>query len=206
MSSAELHALIVENMADLEESYRQFEVIDRSVFSHIDRATESWAQENEWFGTFDYYDEERLRFAPSAWLRNGDSENSLPKAWFSLGVSDDDPGEDGPRGDAFYLTRLCNVRSGMLGFQVWPEWKLFGQNAWAWKRVVRAKSAELGAVGFSIGSNGSVFRQVKIETATLAEAIRRDNLESVIEVWRQSLDHLKTTLPTIEAVLASAVA
>ncbi len=204
MSSEELDGLIVENMADLEQSYRQFEALERLVFAQLGQAAEAWADENEWFGNFDYLEGE-LRLAPLSWRAEVDGQSTEPLAWFELVEGDGDPGGDSPDGDAFSLTRLCQSRSGTIGFRIWPvwsRWKIEGNKLPAWKRATRAKSGEFTAIGFSIGSEGTVFRQVKLDAEKLATGVRQGNIDDVLEPWRNVLGQLKLALPVVRTILA----
>lgn len=201
----ELHAVIVESLSELEDSYRELNALEVAVFSAIDDLARTWAGANGWFGTFDYHDSGNLRLAPAAWKVDGEG-GPQAKAWFHLDHADGEPSSDDPAGDAWDLTRLCQARSNILCFQVWPEWKVVGLKLPAWKRAARAEAAALQEADFSIGGSGTVYRQLKLDASLLAQAMRDQNIEDALGPVEAALEQMKAAVPAVESVIAAAVA
>lgn len=116
MPSRELDKLIVDHLADIDAAAMALSALEAEVFSAIDGAASAWANERAWIGEFSYLDH-GLWLAPQKWCLPGSKPaNDSLLGYFQLEVGAGDT-ENSQRGeDYFYLTRLCRVGKGEIGF------------------------------------------------------------------------------------------
>lgn len=112
MSQAELNALIVANIQDLDgAAYQLDNVLQPEVGEALDELARRFCKDAGWAGEFDYSDSE-LWVAPSTWVKAQAEGDAYPPQRCGFTHDDDDRGEL----DYFWLTQLVGQGRARLGF------------------------------------------------------------------------------------------
>lgn len=192
MSTEQLDALIIRNIADLDATARRIGAIEARIFSEIGEKVENWANEQGWLSG---PDPDEIWCAPPEWKNDEDYD-----AWFGFARGGTGARKGGQEDGLYELTRLLGVGPGFYGFRL--EQRLLGKRDW---KVLLYKQAEnLQAHGFIIENSGSAFMDVRIDAGLLAEGLEGDDLADALRPISDALDRLKGAEGLVNSLLSHA--
>jgi len=204
-TSDELDALIIRNLRDLEgASHRLVHKIEPRVAKAIDGIVKNWASREGWKGEFDF-SSDGLWLAPQNWSGKAAAPNGyLARYYLDYGSGDDGKGE--PAEDYFWLTRLCCVGKGKMGFRWYfgnelttkPKWKKIIQED-ANKRV-----ESIGRKGFEPEDSGYFFTQIKVDAEQIALGAIDNSFDKALQPVRAALDRLLEAKPMFDELMQAA--
>ena len=208
MSSPELDGLLVEHLADLDQASARIFAIQKVVFTAMGERAREWAERNGWCGgEFDYSDDGGWAnwdawVAPPDW-RTADTvaEQNKFDGKFGLMLGDGDTGWGEPGEDWFYLTRLCQVAKGQIGFQFFRPASV---KVKLWKQAVprlREIVPHPPFVGITAIKEHAFFLQFRIDPVTLAAALRDGEPGAALAPFEAALDALLEAKPAFDEVL-----
>ena len=194
MSTAELDALIVSNLADLDATVKHLSRIELTVLATMDEIASSWASENSWNSECNY-ESSNMWLAPPSW-RNFDKEGDLyPRFYASTGAGDTEAFEEDE--DYYYLTRLCGCGVGQLGFVFWPRMITPAK----FKRMLKDVAPLLKGTGFAFDDDNRVFLPFKLDIVALSAAIKEEAIEDAFGPFRAALGQLKSAQPAFDKII-----
>ena len=197
MSTPEVDALIVENLADLDAAVKHLTRIEGEVFSAIDKLVTRWAKDNGWKSNFNYLEEEAW-IAHSSWIsKDGEDDEFQARLWLDVGIGDTQEGE--PNEDWYYLTRLCGAGVGQIGFRFSQEIL----KASKYKKMVKDVARLAQATAFTAEEKGSFYMPIKLDITTLAAAIRNEAIGDALGPVRQALDNVASAKPAFDKIIAT---
>lgn len=190
--SIELDLLIVKHLADMDGAAKRLDNLERRVFPALDRLMEELADAAGWDGKFDWWGKEELWLAPSTWARSDEQW----RGHFEFGFGEGDTGEGSGNEDYFYLTRLCRVGRGQLGFR-------FKSDVLQAKLRLRTREAVpfLRGTPFAADQDGWWFMPVAVPLERMIEALSADDLERGLEPVRERIAELIHCAPAFEKFL-----
>jgi hypothetical protein len=163
MASPELDKLIVEHLGDIDAAVKRLDALEKEIFGEIDAAAASWAEKKGWVGKFDYIADE-LWLAPPEWRTLGEEDDEDFQARFQMELGTGDTAEGRPEEDYFYITRLCRLGSGEIGFRF--KQKIITKGQWRKRFKDLTRLAEKTA--FVVDTEPSFFLPVRLEGTKLA--------------------------------------
>ncbi|MBM6593091.1 hypothetical protein [Microvirga pudoricolor] len=218
MSKEQTGALLIRNLRLFEDASKLLRHdVEKTVFDAIDKLIEDWASKANWIGQYDFIDEQTW-FAPPHWgpqatsiaVRSptkgaGKKQEDDAHAWFGFWGGENDDLSDALTEDHWYLTRLCNVGSGELGFR-WHitdgEFGIRGKKA-KWKSFIRERASGFTAKGFKFEADaGSFFLPVRIDPTRLAQAYESGSVEDGLDPVRQALVRIAEVIPQFDRLHA----
>lgn len=203
-TSDTLDSLIILNLRDLEAaSHRLLQEIQPRIAKAIDETVADWARKNKWNGQFGWK-EDVLWLAPQGWSSEADPSNAY-KARFYLDGGVNDKFDWNPTEDVYWLTRLCRLGKGRLGFRWYfgtglttkPKWKKILQ-----EDIGRVES--IGANGFEPEDSGYFFLEVKIDPEQLNSGIIEGSFDSALKPFAIALEKLLEVKPIFDELMKSA--
>ena len=192
MTSTELDKLLIDHLADLDDAIMRVGILDAKVTAAIDGIAEEWAAQNGWVGLFNWKRE--IAVAPPEWRPSEDDW----RAWFSLWFGHGDTGKNVGDEDRLWLTRLCRVGRGQVGFR-FGEKRTDGTK----ERLPRKFIDSLRPLGFIIDEGGAYYLPFNESAAVLANAVRDGDIERGLLELRKALDVLVQARPHFDELLSS---
>lgn len=173
MSQAELSALIIANIQDLDGAAHHLEqTLQSEIGEALDEAARRFCSEMRWSGKFSWDDDE-LWVAPTSWSTEDAGGSSYPSQRFAFTHDSDDLGEL----DYFWLTQLVGKGRARLGF----AWVRSGISRSRWKKALAGRTdliEEIRRRGFSYDEKqGTFFLPVVIDADRLARAFAEEALQ-----------------------------
>lgn len=190
----ELDGLLLENLGDIEAAYKRLQFVERAVFDQMGTAVEAWLPTPEWQGHFDYLGE-GLWVAPRHWSAAAD-HGEASDAWWAFGYGAGE-GRAGPADDALFLTRICRVGQGSMGFALNQE----VSGARAWKALLRENAAKLTLEGFRLDDVGVAWLDVQLDHSMLARGARESDFEEAMSPLISALEQIKSAEPLLTELL-----
>ncbi len=206
MSSAQMDALIVRHLADIDTAAKRIiHNVQVEVGKALDEVAEEWADAQGWTGVFEW-DENELALYPPEWgYKEPGSEDTSRSAYFYLYAGQgDDFGETSDL-DQFWLTRLTGSGRGQLGF--WWEYEkgVVAPRGKRWKQFVRSYIERLQGKGFTYDEeSGLFFLPVRVDREALALAIENETIEDALEPLKKALDLCLGAKAIFDEMLATA--
>ncbi len=173
MLSHDLDVLVVEHLADLDDAAKRLQKLEPRLWRGIDELARDAADKNAWIGKFDFCDKEDLWLAPASWKQPKDGKR---RGFFSFEFGPGDTGYGTGDEDYFYLTRLCGLGRGQLGFRFKSD--VLGTKL---RNLARESGTILRNTPFSPDENGWPFMQVQVPHKLLVDAIAADEFETALE-------------------------
>ena len=200
MATPELDRLIVEHLADIDAAAKRLYALQGEIFEALGAAAEDWAGKNGWLGKFDYLNEE-FWLAPADWRTPGtEEEDNVFQAWFQMELGAGDTDSSGkPEEDFFYLTRLCRVGSGEIGFRFKQDLITKGQ----WRRRFRDLAGRAENTAFVVDREPSFFLPVQLEGTKLAASLQEEAIEAALPPFEDILTRIIDAKPTFDAIIAA---
>ena len=176
MSQADLNALIVANIADLDAAaYHLDNRLQYEVGEALNDVAAKRIGELGWEGLADWNDD-AIWAAPKEWLKSEGSPGDEYNCQFSFDSSDSVDGE----ADYFWLTQLVGKGQAKLGFR----WSRNDVSKARWRKAVSQHTdliADIRALGFVYGEkDGSFFLPVVIEPTQLSAALAEESPEQAL--------------------------
>lgn len=196
MSTADLDALIVEHLADIDAAVKRLSAFEPDVFRALDQAAKEWAKNLGWSGEFDCWADD-LWLAPPTWKKSAD-ESEEWTGWFAFEAGAGDNQKQAPGEDHFSLTRLCQVGVGKYGFRFKTE-VVTGKK---WKRFIRDRLERFRKTTFAPDLDTALFMEFKIDHLELAKAIAEEDIDAALGEFRQALDRLASALPSFDRLIS----
>jgi hypothetical protein len=176
MSQAELNALIVANIADLDAAATQLERLHVEVGAALDDLVTKLSGERGWDRYADWNDV-AIWVAPKDWRKPDSATDDDHKCEFSFDVSD--PVQD--EADSFWLTQFVGKGHAQLGFR----WSRNDVTKAKWRKAVGQHTDLLGSIrslGFVYGEkDGSFFLPVVIDPTQLSAALAEESPEQALQ-------------------------
>ena len=195
MSTPELDAMLVKNLADLDSSVKHLDRIETEVHKTMDQVAETWAEEHEWKGEY-AYKEVGLWVAPSDWQAHEVEEDEHPYFSIQVGAGDTEAYVKDDE-DFFYLTRLCGLGFGQLGFVFEPVILKTSK----FKKILKDIGPLLEGTGFAVDADYRIFLPFKLDVAALSEAIKEEDIESAFGPFKAALEQLKSAKPAFDKII-----
>jgi hypothetical protein len=205
MSDADLHALIVNNLADLDAAVRRvWFTLEPAVAEAIDKIIDESREQAGWDGEVGWQDK-GCWLAPSDWKKSGEvvrGDSHKCRFWLDSGLDDtiETIGTEKSK-DAFWLTRLLGIGDGRLGFR----WSRNDVRRLAWRKLVSEETkliSTLRAKGFEYEEgDGSFYLPVKVDQAALAAALAAETPVEALGPLRKALQTLVDAKPDFDALL-----
>lgn len=201
--SHEIHKLVINNMAVLEQAPAVVDEAEKRIFGAIDEKIEKWAKAQEgWVGFFDFLEDE-TSFKPENWPVTDDGSYL---AWFEIGML---PSE----GYEHYLSPLVGAVTQEFGFyfSVHAPWltrlenRKRAQPGKKWANFLHEHFRDfplLAANGFR-PEGEALFHPVRIDAAALADAYP-DTLDDALEPVDEALAHIAAALPEFNRLIETA--
>ena len=178
--------------------------IEPAVLEGFDACVESFAEENDWNGEYEFASDENCWLAPKAWATNQGEEDLEFKAWFAIDCIDDN--------DDYWTAMFCDVatQGGRAGFFFCIDPSAFGgKNAWnaCAKKIPQELISQLIELGFQNQNKGSFFLPVKLDSAALANSCSEygeftEDDDSFIPL-HDALEKLKQAVPIFDKIMDS---
>lgn len=177
MSQADLNALIVANIADLDAaSYHLDNRLQHEVGDALNEVAAKRISELGWTGVADWNDD-AIWAAPKDWMKPEGSSGDDYKCQFSFEYSDAADND----ADYFWLTQLVGKGRATLGFR----WSRNDVTKARWRKAVGQQADLIGDLrgqGFAYGEkDGSFFLPVVIDPAHLSAALLEESPEQALE-------------------------
>jgi hypothetical protein len=209
MSTEAIDALIVRNLLDLERARERLQNhIQIDVGAQIDNIIDEWVKEkNEWFAELDF-NADKYRFAPETWRVPGsDRGEDKFRALFKVGCGE--AGQiNGQWDNEFWLTQLCGLGPGPVGFRWKCEEAEVGTNKTGLKKFLNECGIvqEFKSLGFEFEEkSGTFFRPFLIDKEVLAAAIEGNNLEDAFEPMRTALSAVEKSWKKFDNLITRAI-
>ena len=206
MSSTELDALIIENLVDLDRAAKRINNIECRLYASLTKLVEDWSRRHGWQGRFEYPEGEDWEYldiwlAPAEWYTSSSGADATPDCEFALDVGPGDS-EQGEPGEAWhYLTRLCGLEGGQVGFRLNKPATLKNKTK-QWKALVDQFRDQISAAGFIVDSKPSFFLSFCIDPAALVAAVRADDLDPALAPVSVALEALRAAQPIFDRLRA----
>lgn len=199
MSQAELNALIVANIQDLDGASHHLEyVLQHEVADAIDETLLALLREAGWAGVSDWK-EETVWAAPKTWHRPDEGEDDYI-AYFEFDVDDKQLDER----DAYRLTQLVGKAHARVGFR----WVQHGVTNRIWRKAVGARPSEiqeLRSLGFEYRErDGTFFLPIILDAGELAAALADEDIPAALGSFARSLAVLQTSVGAFDRLLLNA--
>lgn len=199
--SHEIHKLVINNMAVLEQAPAVVNEAEKRIFGTIDEKIEKWVKAQEgWDGVFDFLKDETT-FKPESWPEADDDSYSL--IYFTTGML---PSE----GYEHYLSPLVGAVTQEFGFYfgVHAPWLTGLENQkraqpgkkWANFLTEHFRDFPLLAANGFRPEGEMLFHPMRIDAAALAEAYP-DTLDDALEPVDEALDHIAAALPDFDRLI-----
>lgn len=201
MAQAELNALIVTNLQDLEGAASHLQnVLQVEIGAAIDELIKTLQSDVAWNGECDWNDD-GLWVAPKTWLKPEAGIGDDYLCHFSFEHDEDAKNEM----DSFWLSQLVGVGQAKLGFR----WSRNDVAKGRWRKAVGQQSdliAQLRDLGFAyVETNGSFFLPVRVDISTLSRAVADEAPEQALQPLRDAFQRLVDAKPVFDALLAAVV-
>lgn len=198
MTSTNLERLLIEHLADLDDGVKRLQRLQNFIGSKMQLAVDNWAKTNGWAQADDWNSDEETSVGLPYWF-----DDTTWKAWFCF-ASDNahDRANSSGETDEFWLTSLCGAGRGKIGFR-------FGQDelGWGkWKAFVKQQPDRLAGTRFVFDDLPGFFLPVRIDQATLAQAVEDDDFDAAFAPLKEALDHIKEHVAKFEELLSEAAA
>jgi hypothetical protein len=212
MSKERTGALIIRNLRLFEAASKLFDAeLETGIFKAVDKLTEEWAVKAKWRGKFDFV-EDTIWVAPPHWVPEGEPTKGVrkkvgkeePHAHFEMWGGEGDTLGGEASEDYWWLSRLCGVGSGELGFR-WEldegEFGIRGKKA-KWKTFIRERAPAFVEKGFKFESEqGRFFLPVRVDPSRLAQAYESGSVEDALEPLTQALTRIEEVTPNFDKLL-----
>lgn len=178
--------------------------IEPAVMKGIDTCLESFAEENDWGGEFEFESDENCWLAPKAWIINPGEEDPEFKASFAIDHSDGY--------DDYWTALFCDAanQGGRAGFTFKIDPYAFGgKSAWnaCAKKIPQELISQLIELGFQNQNKGTFFLPVKLDSAGLANSYVEygefTGDDDSLEPMRDALASLKQAVPIFDQIMDS---
>jgi hypothetical protein len=212
MSKERTGALIIRNLRLFESASKLFNIeIETGIFKAIDELTEGWAAKTKWRGSFDFV-EDTIWIAPPHWVPLSEPTKGVrkkvvkeePYARFELFGGEGDTLSAEATEDYWWLSRLCGVGSGEMGFRWQPDegdLGIRGKKA-RWKTFIRERAPASVEKGFKFEPDqGRFFLPVRVDPSRLAQAYESGSVEDGLEPITQALTRIEEVVPHFDNLL-----
>lgn len=201
MSQAELNALIVANIQDLDAAAHHLDQeLQHLIADAIDERLGDLIKEAAWHGEPGWNDETAWT-APKAWHRPDRGEDEY-SAYFEFDVDDRKLGER----DAYRLTQLVGKGHARVGFR-WAQQPM--RNA-AWAKIVGESSADIQAVrdyGFQYRErDGTFFLPIVVHPGELASALADEEISRALGSFAKAFEIMQASVPVFDRLMMKLVA
>lgn len=184
MADSDLSVLIIQNLADIEQTEKALYRLEVEVFKAIDNHVEVWAEQNGWDGKFDYFENE-FWLAPRDWKSKEDDEEYVACFWMDVYAGDTQ--QDEMNEDWHFLTRLLGVGDGQLGLKFSQEIVTNSK----FKKRAHVIAPLIQSTAFSRDPEGAFFLPIKLDAKELAEAVKNEKIEDAFGPLNRALESLK---------------
>lgn len=200
MSQAELNALIVANIQDLDGAAHHLDqVLQHSIAEAIDERLEDLIKQAAWHGE-PGWNEETAWLAPKAWHRPEQGEDEY-SAYFEFDV--DNKKLDAR--DAYRLTQLVGKAHARVGFR----WVQQPMKDALWKKVAGTSTTEiqeLRGLGFEYRErDGTFFLPVVVDAEKLASALADEDLPAALDAVAKAFDVMQASVRAFDRLLSKLV-
>ena len=201
----EIHKLVINNMAVLEQAPAVVAEAEKRIFGAIDEKIEKWAKAREgWDGVFDFV-KNQTTFKPESWPI---ADDGIYLAYFEIGMLSVDDCQ-------YALSALVGAVPQTFGFRfsVHAPWltglenQKRAQPGKKWANFLNEHFRDfplLAANGFR-PEGEMLFHPMRIDAAALAEAYP-DTLDDALEPVDEALDHIAAALPDFDRLIKTAQA
>lgn len=191
MDSAELDRLLIEHLGDLDDGAKRLEMLQNTVAEAVDDLVEEWTKTKGWLkGDETWQTHKDVSVALRHWL----TEKDEWLAWFQFDFGEGDDGEWSEEKDYFWLTRLCGVGRGQMGFRFVQ--KEFGKVPW--KRFLNENRDRLAIPRFIHDDLPSFFLPVRIDKDVLAKGAENGDFSEALQPITEALDYIYEVSPRFE--------
>lgn len=208
MSNNALDALIVKNLADLDMAAKRLEhVIEAKIGKSIYKLVHEWAKPRGWIGDFEYRYDDYLWVTAPEWAAKDNPKEKQGYAWFtSTAGENDDLDSTSLNRDYFWLTRLCRLGEGEMGFRWHYNQNLLRPKKREWKDFVVKFVDEIRSHQFRFEEGADFFFiGYTVDHANLVKAIEEDAVEDAIqEPIRGALDRIEASKPSFDKLVRDA--
>ena len=202
MSDNEAGALVIENIAMLEEAIALVNgEVSEKIFQAIDFVIKDWVKENGCDGCFNWFEAETY-FGALDWKIGSEAEAS----WIAWFVMD----RRGTLDDEFNLTSCLGVRDTQIGFRFTINYgNLAKIKKYDWRKFtdqMNLEYPEIENIGFQYEpkEDGTWFLPWRLDGKLLAECYRQDTIEDAMEPIKEALENLKVSLPLFDKIIEKA--
>lgn len=193
-STNELDSLIVRNIADLDATAKQINLIETRIWKAVADEVETWAKAQGWVGKFN---EEEIRLGPISWRQPG-GENVFAQFYFDKGPEDTESGAPGE--PHWWLSRYLGQAGGDLC--LWFEQSVAKPKVW--KPVARAVAEEMAAGGVYMSDACNFFIRCSLDPLLVADGLLNDDLGDALLPVRRALDSVFSLQATFQRALDQA--
>jgi hypothetical protein len=203
MPSPELDSLIVEHLADLDRAAARIGALEDQVFTTIGDKAQQWAGQKGWKSDFDYPTEGwgawEAWVAPEEWRtpETLEKDNEFD-AWFEFDVGDGDTLGGKESEDWFYLTRLCRVGVGQIGFRFKHSGII---KARQWNQNSACLNEIVAPTKFVPAEERSFFMPISIDPRVLAQTIKDEDLDAALKPFEEALDDVLASRPHFDKLI-----
>jgi hypothetical protein len=203
MDNKQAAALVIENIAMLEEAKRLLEgEVTEKVFNALDQAVKAWVESrNDWQGVFNCYEDQQY-FGIKDWLYSAGSPEEGFFAWFAFDHNDLD--------SEWWLTSVLGSRNSIIGFRFFIERSRLpatpGKKAWkSFASQMNQDNPKIELAGFQFEpSEGTWFLPWKLDAKLLAENYVSDSIEDALDPVREALKKIEVIHPTFVKIVEAA--
>lgn len=186
MSQADLNALIVANLRDLEGAASHVaNVLQKEIGSAINDVVKRLKADAGWDGEVDWGDD-GIWVAPKTWLKDDVNVGDKYLCQFSFEADDEVKDEL----DFFWLSQLVGAGQARLGFR----WSRNHVTKGRWRKAVGQQTnliAKLRSLGFTyVEASGSFFLPVTVEAAELTKAVADESPDQALQPIRDAFQRL----------------
>lgn len=201
MSQAELNALIVTNLRDLEGAASHVgNVLQKEIGAAIDDLVKALKSDAGWDGNVNW-DNDEIWIAPKTWMRPDEGAGDRYHCQYSF-EADDEAKSDL---DHFWLSQLTGAGQAKLGFL----WSRNNITKGRWRKAVGQQAdliARLRGVGFNyVEASGSFFLPVTIDAAEMARALAEESPDQALQPFRDAFGRLVEAQPLFDALISAVV-
>lgn len=200
MSQAELNALIVANIQDLDAAAHHLDkVLQHSIADAIDECLGDLIKKAAWHGEPGWNDETAW-LAHTAWQRPDQGEDEY-SAYFEFDIDDRKLDER----DAYRLTQLVGKAHARVGFR----WVQQPMKDAIWKKVAGACTSEIQELrghGFEYRErDGTFFLPIVVDPVELASALADEDVSRALGAFAKAVQIMQASAPVFDRLLSKLV-
>lgn len=190
--SAELDALIIRSLPELNDAATRLDVLSQDVLREIDIEIEAWIARNDWKGESEFYsDDRRTWLAPASWMVPNDP-NDNTYLYFILDVTAADTES------YWHVASLCGSGQQRIGF--WLSYDVVKKPTFnrLWRELKNTAGLPL--------LDSEFFLPIILDRDALATAVESDAIGDALQPLRDALDRLPQLASQLEPLKREIVA